>query len=51
MLALLLLVTNDLNLGDLGKSAVPLFVGDVIGIAVVTPLLLRLSGRWPARRP
>jgi signal transduction histidine kinase len=46
MLALLLLVTNDLNAGDLGKSAVPLFVGDVIGIAVVTPLLLRLSGRW-----
>jgi C4-dicarboxylate-specific signal transduction histidine kinase len=25
----------------------PLFVGDIIGIAVVTPLVLRLSLRWP----
>lgn len=46
LLAALLLITNELDIGDLTKSAVPLFVGDVIGIAVVTPLVLRLSGRW-----
>lgn len=46
LLAALLLTTNDLEIGDLTKSAVPLFVGDVIGIAVVTPLVLRLSSRW-----
>ena len=46
LLAGLLLTTNELDLDDLGKSALPLFVGDVLGIAVVTPLMLRLSGRW-----
>ena len=46
LLAVLLLTTNELDIGDLPKSALPLFVGDIIGIAVVTPLLLRLSGRW-----
>ncbi|MBX9592204.1 MAG: MASE1 domain-containing protein [Hyphomonadaceae bacterium] len=46
LLALLLLITNELDISDLPKSALPLFVGDVIGIAVVTPLLLRLAGRW-----
>ena len=56
LLTLLLLVTNELDVGDLPKSALPLFVGDVIGIAVITPLLLRLSVRWkelstPAFRP
>ena len=46
MLAGLLLATNELDISDLSNSALPLFVGDVLGIAVVTPLLLRLSGRW-----
>jgi two-component system, LuxR family, sensor kinase FixL len=46
LLAALLLTTNELDINDLSNSALPLFVGDVIGIAVVTPLLLRLSGRW-----
>ena len=46
LLAVLLLTTNELDVSDLPKSALPLFVGDIIGIAVVTPLLLRLSGRW-----
>lgn len=46
LLAALLLITNELDIGDLRKSAVPLFVGDVMGIAVVTPLVLRLSNRW-----
>lgn len=45
VVALLLgaLLLTDMEIGDLLKSIVPLFVGDVIGIAVVTPLLLRLS--------
>jgi signal transduction histidine kinase len=43
LLALLLIATNELEVSDLGQAALPLFVGDVIGIAVVTPLLLRLS--------
>lgn len=46
LLAGLLLATNELDISDLDKSALPLFVGDVLGIAVVTPLLLRLSRRW-----
>lgn len=46
LLAGVLLATNELDLSDLSNSALPLFVGDVLGIAVVTPLLLRLSGRW-----
>lgn len=46
LLVMLLLATNELDINDIGKSALPLFVGDIIGIAVVTPLLLRLSGRW-----
>jgi two-component system sensor kinase FixL len=47
LLSLLLLVADELTIGDLPKASVPLLVGDVIGIAVVTPLLLRLSLRWP----
>ncbi len=46
LLAGLLLSTGELDINDLSNSALPLFVGDVIGIAVVTPLMLRLSGRW-----
>ena len=46
LLAGLLLSTDELDINDLSNSALPLFVGDVIGIAVVTPLMLRLSGRW-----
>ena len=46
LLTALLLATNELDISDLSQSALPLFVGDIIGIAVVTPLLLRLSGRW-----
>jgi two-component system, LuxR family, sensor kinase FixL len=39
-------VGND----DLTKSLLPLFVGDVIGIAVVTPLVLRLTRLWQQRQ-
>jgi signal transduction histidine kinase len=45
----LLLADREAGNDDLSKSVVPLFVGDVIGIAVVTPLLLRLSRLWGQR--
>ena len=47
LLSALLLAANELSAGDLAQSSLPLFVGDIIGIAVVTPLVLRLSLRWP----
>jgi signal transduction histidine kinase len=46
LLSLLLLATNELRIADLPQSSLPLLVGDAIGIAVVTPLVLRLSLRW-----
>jgi signal transduction histidine kinase len=42
----LLLADQEVGNDDLSRSVLPLFVGDVIGIAVVTPLLLRLSHLW-----
>jgi signal transduction histidine kinase len=45
----LLLTDREAGNDDLSKSVLPLFVGDVIGIAVVTPLLLRLSRLWRQR--
>jgi len=42
---LLLLATRHFHLADIGSTSVPLIVGDVIGIAVVTPLVLRLVAR------
>ena len=42
----LLLADQEIGNDDLSKSVLPLFVGDIIGIAVVTPLLLRLSHLW-----
>jgi two-component system, LuxR family, sensor kinase FixL len=47
LLSTLLLAANELSGADLAQSSLPLFVGDIIGIAVVTPLVLRLSLRWP----
>jgi signal transduction histidine kinase len=38
-----LLAAGELTTGDLAEASVPLLVGDVIGIAVMTPLVLRLS--------
>jgi signal transduction histidine kinase len=46
----LLLADNETGNDDLSRSVLPLFVGDVIGIAVVTPLVLRLSRLWHNRR-
>lgn len=50
LLGALLLTDEDLGPSDLSQSVVPLFVGDVIGIAVATPLLLRASIRWKELR-
>jgi two-component system, LuxR family, sensor kinase FixL len=49
LLGTLLLTDQEAGNDDLSKSVLPLFVGDVIGIAVVTPLLLRLSSLWRQR--
>ncbi len=51
LLSVLLLIAGELTTGDLVQASIPLFVGDVIGIAVVTPLLLRMSVRWPDIAP
>ena len=45
----LLLIDQEVGNDDLTKSVLPLFVGDMIGIAVMTPLLLRLSHLWQQR--
>ena len=45
----LLLIDQEADNNDLTKSVLPLFVGDMIGVAVVTPLLLRLSRLWQQR--
>ena len=50
LLIVLLTATGQLGAGELGKAAVPLFVGDIIGIAVMTPVLLRLALHWPEIR-
>ena len=47
LLSALLLAADELTTGDLAQSSLPLFVGDIMGIAVITPLVLRLCLRWP----
>jgi two-component system, LuxR family, sensor kinase FixL len=50
LLGVLLLTDRDLGADNVARSVIPLFVGDVIGIAVVTPLLLRfMRWKWPSR--
>jgi signal transduction histidine kinase len=49
LLAALLLIDREAANNDLSRSVLPLFVGDVIGVAVVTPLVLRLSRLWQQR--
>lgn len=46
-LTALLLATSELKATDLGHASIPLLVGDSIGIAVMTPLVMRL---WARRR-
>jgi two-component system, LuxR family, sensor kinase FixL len=47
-ICLLLLADEDLDLEDVLVAAGPLLTGDIIGIAVITPLALRLAShpRW-----
>jgi two-component system, LuxR family, sensor kinase FixL len=45
LLSLLLLATGQLDLPDVLVTVGPLLVGDAIGIAVMTPLILRLALR------
>jgi signal transduction histidine kinase len=45
LLCVLLLVSSELRTGDLVHSSVPLLVGDIIGIAVMTPLVMQLWAR------
>ena len=45
LLPSLLIVGGQLDLADAPAAALPLFIGDAIGIAVMTPLILRLFGR------
>jgi two-component system, LuxR family, sensor kinase FixL len=47
LLSILLLAADELSIGDLTQASLPLLVGDIIGVAVMTPLLLRLWVRWP----
>jgi signal transduction histidine kinase len=52
MLSMLLLTDAEIDFGDVIVTFVPLLVGDAIGIAVMTPLTLRLilnPGRSPIR--
>ena len=45
LLSAFLLVVGQFNVGDVVQVARPLLIGDTIGIAVVTPLLLRFRVR------
>ena len=47
LVSLLLVADAQLDVADLPSAALPLLVGDLIGIAVVTPLTLRLVLRTP----
>lgn len=48
LLSVLLSAVGGLTTADLINASVPLLVGDLIGIGVVTPLVLRLFVHWPA---
>ncbi len=47
LLGMLLIGTDEMTFDDFAQAALPLIVGDSIGIAVVTPLVLRLQ-QWRA---
>jgi signal transduction histidine kinase len=46
LLGVLLFAVKEIRADIVANSLIPLFVGDVIGIAVATPLLLRFFARW-----
>jgi len=45
LLTLLLIAAGQIGIGDVLLASVPLLVGDIIGIAVISPLLLRIVFR------
>jgi two-component system, LuxR family, sensor kinase FixL len=45
-LSVLLLTIGQLVVGDVVQASLPLLVGDVIGIAVITPVVLRFAHRY-----
>lgn len=47
MLSIMLVIGTDLDWADVIIALVPLLVGDTIGIAVVTPLVLRILHKHP----
>lgn len=49
LVALLLLLDHRIEVGNVLTAATPLLLGDVIGIAVMTPLTLRLAMRMQGR--
>lgn len=51
LLAALLLVDDEFGRNDLVVTFLPMFVGDAIGIAVFSPLVLRLAARLRASSP
>jgi two-component system sensor kinase FixL len=46
LLAAVLLTVGELGFGDMVSAAPTFFVGDVLGIAVMTPFLLRFARQW-----
>jgi two-component system, LuxR family, sensor kinase FixL len=44
-----LLIAGELGVGDIASAAPTFIVGDVLGIAVTTPLLLRFARQWRER--
>jgi signal transduction histidine kinase len=46
LLSGLLLAAGALRASDIMQSSLPLLLGDIIGIAVTTPLIMRLWARW-----
>lgn len=46
LLTLLFLSADALDLSDLTSASLPLLIGDLIGVAVMTPLVLRLALLW-----
>lgn len=54
LLTLLLVALGSMGWADILNASLPFFIGDLIGIAIVTPLALRLwhapAGRWRDRR-
>jgi len=46
LLTSLLIAAGQIGIGDVLLASMPLLVGDIIGIATISPLLLRFAFRW-----